>query len=130
MHRWTAETARIAALISHQPDSARNLKSEPVTQQQPIELPAAKLPARVEIILEQMEQLDRDFKEVETSKERLAIVSAKEKLWKLIYPGQGNLKPAQRKPAPFQPEPLPLVQDQPAPAPDQQPAIVVPTNQQ
>ena len=114
MPNFTAETARIAALLSHAPNSARHYKPLPVLERiidKLQALPAAQ-PALIQLepskdtTLKQIERLDQDFDEAESPRERLAIVSAKEKLWKLIYPGQGNLKPSQRKPAPFQPEPV------------------------
>lgn len=52
---------------------------------------------RTKTILAQIDQLDKDFNKADT-KTRIQIATAKDKLWRLIFPSPGSLKPKTPKP--------------------------------
>ncbi len=107
---FTKESAAEAARKSHLPWSARFLQKEPEPQKP--DLPqnqslAAGLTAEQETVREQIRLLDRDFLTTNDPALRVRISDAKSKLWQLIHPRPGVLKPTSRRSTPSQ-DPSPV----------------------
>lgn len=123
MALFTAETAVIAAKLSHAPDSARNRKPEPQPQPAIVLAPADSY--ATESLARTRKQLDklRDWLDnAEDAKDADAITRAIERLAKLeCYlanrPGPGNYKPTaprqSRDRAPIAPVEVPAPQSNP-----------------
>jgi len=60
--------------------------------------------------LAQIDDLDKEYRKAESLADKLKIAGIKEKLWRLLYPSPGSLKPKQPKPgrsnATIDPEPV------------------------
>ncbi len=107
--KFTAENASHFAKLSHAPDSARN-KPKPAPVVTAIETQLAESDPRRLRILEQIDLLDDDFAK-SNAVLRVRITASKARLWELLYPKPGSLKPSRiaKRNGNSYPEPVPIV---------------------
>jgi hypothetical protein len=123
MPRFTRENAAEMAKLSHSPNSARNLQPETTASI----IATAGISAderRKQTLAQQIDLLDKMIAKTNGGGKVLQYIAAKAKLWELLYPKPGSLRPKQSRSerVPVQPiQPLPI---------ETQPALVAPSPEQ
>lgn len=119
MALFTRENAAAMAKLSHSPQSARHLQPEAIA----LTVASAEKSAderRRATLAKQIDLLDSMIARTNGGDRVLRLIAAKAKLWELLYPKPGSLRPKQSRQdrAPIAPiEPLPI---------DSAPALVAP----
>ena len=103
-----AEYGRMGAIASAAA-KARRKQEEKLAAEAAAELPViADEQARLKRVMRQIEKCDELMDDCDDPKEFIALTAAKERLWNLIFPKAGSLRPAKASRRPAQPLPSPI----------------------
>ena len=118
--KFTRENAAEMARRSHSPNSARHLQPETVALAVATAAKTADEQRR-DTLAKQIDLLDRLIAKANGGERVLRLINAKAKLWELLYPKPGSLKPGKQRaaerapispliPQPLEPKPALVVQ--------------------
>ena len=87
----TRENAAEMARLSHSPNSARHNERKPLMKPAPAN-DSAETVRRLRLA-EQIDLIDQDIQNTRNPELRIKLISAKARLWELLYPKPGSLRP-------------------------------------